>query len=228
VKKNSSDIDQGLFNEKGRVVKVQLLYDRQDRSEGVAFITYDDVEDAKDAIADFNGANAYGQPIRITLLPAAKPRNPFDTAEAPRRSLFDRIEQPAPRRRRARSDSPVRRRHSDVSKPAPENIDRYVPGEDSGRERERERERRRSPRRRTELRGGRGSRRPGDRRGGRGLQRDPEGHPLVQGRPRKTVNELDAEMDDYWRKGETEDNGTANGAQAAPASHNDDDIDMIE
>ena len=117
---------------------VRLLYDRMDRSEGTAFVTYSDPRDAKDAIADFNGCNANGQPIRITLLPtapaaAASKGSLFDRVERPTRSLFDRIEggpdsrddsrdrEEDGRRRRNRSDSPRRR-------PATEFVDRYVPG----------------------------------------------------------------------------------------------------
>lgn len=125
------------------------------------------------------------------------------------RSLFERI---TPRAGRSRSDSPIR--HSDVSGPPPTNVDRYVPGRTS---------RSRSPR----PRGGRGrgdGRRPGARRergdrnegGGRGggerMSKD--------GRPRKTQEELDAEMEDYW--GGKDNNAPA--ADPAPVA----DVDMIE
>ncbi len=82
-------------------------------------------------------------------------------------------------------------------------------------------------RRRGTPRGGRGEgRRPGDRReerGGRPARKprtDEEGRSLVGGRPRKTAEELDAEMNDYWgSKGDapTESNGnggTTNGGNA--------------
>lgn len=213
-----------------------MLYDRMDRSSGTAFVTYRDVRDAQDAIKDYDGANANGQPIKVTLLPnapAAAPRgNPFDRAERPAgRSLFDRIEEPGsrgdsredPRSRRRRSESPRRR-------PPPENTDRYMPR--VGRSRSPIR-RRGTPRE--------SGRRPGQRRedsgrgGGRRGRVDDEGRPVVGGRPRKTADELDAEMDDYWgSKGDggqktNGDSSKSNGATAAPASDNlDDDIDMIE
>jgi THO complex subunit 4 len=220
----------------GAVSRVQLLYDRQDRSRGIGYVVMPDPRDARLAVREFDGANANGQPIRLTLLPtpsaaaAAPARNPFDTAERPTRSLFDRIERPAAR---ARSESPDRSRRrvdsrrSDVSKPAPENIDRYVPGGS------RENSRRRSPLpRRGEgpRRGDRAGRRPGERRR-RSPAKDAEGHVIVQGRPRKTQEELDAEMADYWGKQENAaENGngeSTNGAAAAPAT-TDNDIDMIE
>ncbi|KAF2103760.1 RNA-binding domain-containing protein [Rhizodiscina lignyota] len=223
-----------LFTRIGPISSIQLLYDRQDRSRGIAFVTYVNVRDAEDAIDQFDGANAKGQPIKLQLV--AK-RNPFDHVERPGRSLFDRIE-----RRRSASpgdeDKGLRirgggrgardggMRHSDVSKPAPEHIDRYIPGQE---------DRRRSPQRRNResYRGrGHGQRREGDR-GGRG-RRDGDGHAMVQGRPRKTQEELDAEMDDYFGGASAPNGGdgtneypAANGNGTAPA-HLDGDIDMIE
>ncbi|KAL2351392.1 hypothetical protein BJ546DRAFT_294271 [Cryomyces antarcticus] len=247
-----------LFFRIGPVKRVQLLYDRQDRSQGTAYVTYESFSDAKIAIREFDGANANGQPIRLSLMPLApsKPtRNPFDNVVKPPRSLFDRIgieERDTPssregraaggRGRRGRSDSPIR--HSDVSKPAPEGIDRYIPGQGS---RQRSRASRSPIRRRGTPRDG--GRRPGahredsGRRGGRGG----DGGRLVNGRPRKTAQELDAEMEDYWGSRDAAGGGAAGNA---PVAHNgaangttagatetpmtaatttlDDDIDMIE
>jgi THO complex subunit 4 len=190
-----------------------------------------DSRDARAAVREYDGANANGQPIRLTLVqpPAAAPpaRNPFDTAERPTRSLFDRIERPSTNR--ARSESPDRSRRrvdsrrSDVSKPAPENIDRYVPGGGSD---SRNDSRRRSPRRGEGRRGDRAGRRPGERRR-RSPAKDEEGHVIVQGRPRKTQEELDAEMADYWNKQEAENGNDAAPSNGAPA-HTDGDVDMIE
>ncbi|KAK8436818.1 hypothetical protein IWX49DRAFT_287472 [Phyllosticta citricarpa] len=181
-----------LFERIGPVENARLMYDRHDRSEGVAFVTYRSLADARVACREYDGANAHGQPIRLTLVPPgpAPRRNPSDTAQRPSRSLFERIET------RDRSLSPDRVRRSDVTKPPPAGIDRYVPGEDSGRRRSPPPPRRRG--------GGRESgRRPGERRtGGRGGRRaDDDGRPVVQGRPRKTQDELDAEMEDYWGVG---------------------------
>lgn len=211
---------QELFSRIGQVSSVELLYDRQDRSRGIAYVSMPDPRDARDAVRDFDGANANGQPIRVSMVasaPAAKPRNPFDTAERPSRSLFDRVE------KRSRSESPQSRpRRGNRG----DDIDRYVPGERSD-------SRRRSPF--PPRRGGndnrRGSRRPGERSRG-GLRADTEGHKASQGRPRKTQEELDAEMEDYW--GKTEDTpaastqgaiGTTTTTAAAPV---DNDVDMIE
>jgi THO complex subunit 4 len=246
---------------------VSLRYDRAGRSDGTAFVTYAKVADARSAIRDFDGANAKGQPIRLTLLPigpsAGRARqiglrdNPFDRVESPR-TLFDRIEPPKGRRGgRDRSASPdeynsydeaesrrhgsrrgddptIRDRRSDVTKPPPENIDRYVPGQSNGRNSSRRGEGRDS------------GRRPGERRervngtdrgrGGRDRsERSENGARMVNGRPRKTQEELDAEMDDYWGTANTasgtavEPVGKGSSQNAAPATATDpDDIEMIE
>ncbi|KAJ9196053.1 hypothetical protein DTO166G4_251 [Paecilomyces variotii] len=222
-----------LFTRIGPVSDLSLRYDRAGRSEGVAFVTYNRLSDARTAIREFDGANAKGQPIRLTLLPAGgSRRNPFDNVERPKGSLFDRVERPRDRddrslspesegadggsRRRRRGGGGGRVRRSDVSKPPPDHIDRYVPGQ-------------RSP----ERRNGSG-RRPGQRRDERN---NSSNRRTTNARPRKTQEELDQEMDDYW--------GTANAGagtadketvpdeapQVAPASTaaaGDDDIDMIE
>lgn len=230
-----------LFTRIAPVADVKMRYDRAGRSEGVAFVSYEDVADAKTAIREFDGANAKGQPIRLQLLPPPRRDNPFDRVENPR-SLFERIEAPSGRTRRRsespRSDDentergygrgprrgpPVNResdRRSDVTKPAPENIDRYVPGQgprvgDGGR---------------SSSHRGRGGRRPGERRDqGR---RDENGHPLVGGRPKKTAEELDAEMEDYWGKNNNATAGNENGQGGADGDGlqelGEDDIDMIE
>jgi THO complex subunit 4 len=221
---------------------VKLRYDRAGRSEGVAFVTYDVVADARTAIREFDGANAKGQPIRLSLLPPRRRDNPFDKVENPR-SLFDRIEAPGGRDRdRRRSESPrsdpgddrtrsYRRgsgrpaprdrdrdsdRRSDVTKPAPENIDRYVPGQGGSR----------GIGGRSSSHRGAGGRRPGERREQRS-RRDENNHPLVGGRPRKTAEELDAEMEDYWGGNNNGGNTGAN-AEDAPAAVVNEEMDMIE
>jgi THO complex subunit 4 len=258
---------QDLFERIAPVLTISLRYDRAGRSEGTAFVTYANVADARTAIRDFDGANAKGQPIRLTLLPIgpaggrARPTgrrdNPFDRVENPR-TLFDRIELPKgrragrdrsaspdeydsydeadPRRRGPRRGGapPIRDRRSDVTKPPPENIDRYVPGQISGRNSSRRNEGReigRRPGERRERGGG------SDRgRGGRDrLERGENGPRMVNGRPRKTQEELDAEMDDYWGTANTS-GGDATGLGgkdssqgAAPGAAKElDDIDMIE
>ncbi|KAI1081840.1 RNA-binding domain-containing protein [Whalleya microplaca] len=197
---------QGLFSKIGRVIKIELLYDRAGRSDGTAFVTYESRADAAEAIREYDGANAKGQPIRLTTVSSAPRRNPFETAHMPGRSLADRITRP-------RSASPGRYSGNDRG------VDRYVPG--GGRSRSRSP----LPRRR-------GGRRPGTRReggGGRGGGdgtpggREPRGR---DGRTKKTQEELDAEMDDYFNPGG---NSEALPAEApgtiAPAV---DDVDMIE
>ncbi|OJD32342.1 rna binding domain-containing protein [Diplodia corticola] len=221
-----------LFERIGPVKTAKLLFDRNDRSQGIARVVYHSLADARVALREFDGANAHGQPIRLTLVPPGPSgpsrRNPFDSVERPSRSLFERIEGG----RSNRSLSPDRPRHSDTTKPAPAGIDRYVPGEDDGR-------RLSPPRRRGD--GGRreAGRRPGERRQQpRGKKPDGEGKPAVGGRPRKTVEELDAEMADYFGGGGEDEsagghasNGAGAAASTAPANSapaNIDDIDMVE
>lgn len=199
---------------------MRIQYDRAGRSEGVAHVTYKYLDDAKTAIREFDGANAKGQPIRLTLVSTAgnRGRNLFDRVEKPQRSLFDRIERPRDRSERSLSpmsedDEPGDRGRRDRRagrRRAPAHIDRYVPGQ-------------RSPRRRSGRR--------------RGPQRDAEGRPLVNGRPRKTQEELDQEMEDYWENAPRDQQSTqleaeanaANASAAAPApAVGDDDVEMIE
>ena len=68
---------------------------------------------------------------------------------------------------------------------------------------------------------------------GGGLAKDESGSPkrvvtvLVGGRPRKTAEELDAEMDDYWGGAPNEAQPARNAAPVAAAAGGDD-VDMIE
>ncbi|CEI38906.1 hypothetical protein FVEN_g11214 [Fusarium venenatum] len=217
-----------LFQRIGPVSRLQLRYDRAGRSEGTAYVTYERREDAEEAVKQFDGANANGQPIQLTLLPN---RNPFDTAVMPGRSLAERISSPGDRR----SHSPHRRRDDDDA--ARRGIDRYVPGQGS----------RRSPMPRGRGQGqgqgrGQGGRRPGARRDGREGGRDQEGGRGGRGsRPsKKTQEELDAEMADYFggdsapaELAEPANQQDAPPAQAPAAAQPQaqaaaDDIDMIE
>ncbi|KAI9664281.1 MAG: hypothetical protein M1829_005836 [Trizodia sp. TS-e1964] len=220
-----------LFSQIGPVTKVEIRYDRAGRSDGTAFVTYESYADARKAIREYDGANAAGQPINLKLLPSivpalSRPRNPFDTAQLPPRSLFERVSAPAQTTAsRSRSSSPNRPRLSDVSKPPPEHIDRYVPGG-------------RSPGRRSPLprRGGTGGgRRPGERRderegvrGGGGGSNNSAGDKLARdGRPRKTTEELDAEMEDYWTIRPEQEGSGGHGGEPAVVM-DDGDVDMIE
>lgn len=154
-----------------------------------------------------------GQPIRLSLAAAAPKRNPFDTAHMPGRSLADRITRP-------RSLSPPRYNDND-------RVDRYVPGRGS---------RSPLPRRRGGGGGSSGGDRGGDRGGRRpGAKREPRQETGQtrgrDGRPKKTAEELDAEMADYFGPSA----GTAAPAAAAEATEANtagqvggDDVDMIE
>lgn len=181
-----------------------------------------------------SGPSAAGNELGIRGRAGVAPRNPFDTAIKPGRSLFERIEEPSRRRgpsARDRSRSPDAPRRSDTSKPPPEGVDRYVPSGSSSRRR---RSRTRSPPRRN--RSPRGRRDRND----RGRE---DGRQMVNGRPRKTQEELDREMEDYWgskAEAPAAANGTAsatNGVsqtgiavaeQPAEVIMDDVDIDMIE
>ncbi|KAI9814335.1 MAG: hypothetical protein M1832_005915 [Thelocarpon impressellum] len=226
-----------LFNRIGPVSNVSIRYDRAGRSSGVAFVTYTSLTSAKSAIREFDGANANGQPIRLTLLAPSRQqqqRNPFDTARRPPRSLFDRVSGAPADNSMDDSDRSVSppTRLSDVSKPAPDHIDRYVPSHRRGGGERGPRSR--SPPRRD---GRIGGRRPGARREQQaargGDDRDRE-RGTRGGRPRKTQEELDAEMEDYWgsAKGDgtsTNGGGTATTTTAAASGGGaDGDVDMIE
>ncbi|KAI0152556.1 RNA-binding domain-containing protein [Hypoxylon sp. NC0597] len=193
------DLD-GLFAKIAPVLKLDLLYDRAGRSEGIAFVTYEDRNDALEAIREYDGANAKGQPIRLSIVSSAPRRNPFDTARMPGRSLAERITRP-------RSLSP--RRNSERNR-----VDSYVPGRGS---------RSRSP-----LPHRRGGRRPGARRE-RVVDAPNERERVSRdGRPKKTQEELDAEMADYFSVGAN--NGAAPAAEtgASAVAHGGDEMDMIE
>lgn len=216
------------------MVDAKLVYDRADRSTGVAFVTYQSPRDARDAVHEFDGQSAKGQIIRLNLLPSgpsgpARGASLADRIQPPERSLFDRISGGPPearadpddmggRRRRPRSASPRRRTA------VPEHIDRYTPGGRGSR----------SPigRRGTPREGGR---RPGQRReeGGGRPPRGPreDKKPMSQGKVRKTAAELDDEMADYFGGG----GGGAGNGETGAAQNNgasggvaNDDVDMVE
>ncbi|CAG8201508.1 unnamed protein product [Penicillium nalgiovense] len=213
-----------LFGRIGPVSELTVSYDRAGRSEGVAFVTYARLKDAHTSIQEYDGANAKGQPIRLSLVGGRRDRNPLDSAQRPRPSLLDRVQHPrddrsmspednADGRRRRGSGRPHR---SDVTKPAPDNIDRYVPGQ---------RSHQRSP-----------NRRGGGRRGRDNRSQQTDGsNRRSNARPRKTQEELDQEMEDYWGGANNGGEATAPAqdvpqqtAPAPSASAADDDIDMIE
>lgn len=195
----------GLFSRIGPVTNVELVYDRAGRSDGIAFVTYEDREDARTAVREFDGANAKGQPIRLSIV-AASGRQRGGKAGVvigKGRPLADRISQP----KHSGGDDDDDDEQDDnsrtsLSAAARQGIDRYVPGGTSGGRLSRSR----SPgsrRREGGGGGGGGGRRPGERRGGRGGQngggRDGQNNSdSGNRRPRKTQEELDAEMADYF------------------------------
>lgn len=205
---------QGLFSGIGPIIELDLVYDRSGRSEGTAYVVYESYKDATLAVKEFDGANAAGQPIRLTILPSgpSNRRNPFDTAIKPGRPLSERITTPSSR---TRSLSPRQELEADAAR---KGIDRYIPGGS----------RSRSPYAPPRREGGR---RPGARRerGGRSQQgEEGAGRGERNARPKKTQEELDAEMEDYFGGG----GGAAAAATtAAPVANSgrpgDDDIDMI-
>ncbi|KAF1980680.1 RNA-binding domain-containing protein [Aulographum hederae CBS 113979] len=209
-----------LFLRIGRVEETRLLYDKSGRSAGIAFVTFDNYRDAKTAVEEYDGANAREQPIRVSIIPLRQPPNTSQPRLPPApiagqsRSLFDRVEPPAGGNRgRGRSASPV------------DDDDMRIRGRrtrnDSGRT---------APRRSPLPRGvGRGGRRPGARREDSAREskgRRDENKPTGGARPRKTAEELDAEMNDYWTN-ENNNGGNTNGQAGAgdvPAAYYDDDM----
>ncbi|KAL2122913.1 hypothetical protein VTJ04DRAFT_3368 [Mycothermus thermophilus] len=244
---------EGLFSRIGPLVTLELKYDRAGRSEGTAFVTYESHRDALQAIKEFDGANAAGQPIRLTLLPSGpsgRRGNPFDTAIPPSsRPLAERITVPGQQqgRDRDRSLSPGRggRHRDDLSdeEARRRGVDRYRPrggGGGRGGNSDGRLSRSRSPlpgggRRRGE---GGGGRRSGPRRDGAGGGRGRGGGGGGNARPKKTQEELDAEMEDYFASmsggGASGDANAAapaaaaSGGAAAAQGGGDEDVDMIE
>lgn len=176
-------------------------------------MAYRTVASAREAIRQFDGANAAGQPIALTLMPPGpvesrsdrmhneRAKDPFQRASMPGPSLFDRVEDPDRRRRRSRSRSPLNRR----GRPHRSDVDRYVPGHDRRRRNESASppRRRQSPRREV-------------RKSGKNVESRQS-----TARPKKTQEELDQEMDEYW-KGRP-DGATTHVAVSAPV---DEDVDM--
>ncbi|KAL2022817.1 hypothetical protein VTK56DRAFT_4633 [Thermocarpiscus australiensis] len=215
---------EGLFMRIGPVLKLEMKYDRAGRSEGTAFVTYESHRDALQAIKEFDGANAAGQPIRLTLLPSGPRRNPFETAVKPGRPLAERITVPPGR---SRSLSPHRQSDDEAAR---RGVDRYRPG--GGGRKGGSRSRSPLPGRRRD-----GGRRPGARRegGGGGGRRGGRGGERAgrDGRPKKTQEELDAEMEDYFTGGATQQGDaapaeTANGAGVGMQQDASEDVDMVE
>jgi len=202
-------------------------YDRAGRSEGFAYVTYSNEEEARLAIEQFDGANANGQPIRVKLVPSrgggGRDRNDGGRNEGG--SLFDRInvgdDDRADRGEGGRGGGRGGRRDPQELRDEAKllKIDRYVPGDRRSTSRDRrdirpprggggsggsrggERERRGG--RRDDRNGGRGD---GGRRGG---ERNGGGERGGDGRPRKTAEELDAEMNTYWSAQNPEDAAAA-------------------
>lgn len=193
------------------MLNLDMKYDRAGRSTGSVFVTFEFFEDAHEAVRQFDGANAKGQPIHLKVLPPLRRREPAGAG----RPLSERATLPSSRNR---SRSPARDLEDEAAR---RNIDRYVPG---GR-----RDRERSPMR---ARGRERGRRPGtgrDRDRGRGngdAGRDGGDRPGRDGRPKKTQEELDAEMEDYFNAQAANGGGHAAAPAAAPAAE--EDFDMIE
>jgi THO complex subunit 4 len=160
-------------------------YDRAGRTTGTAYVTYANYRDARDAVREFNGQNARGQPIRLTIIPNGPHRR------AAGKSLADRItggldDRSNRERKRSRSRSPDNRRVA--LERTPEGIDRYVP---NGRSR--------SPRRRGPPRTEGSDRRRdnpagGSRRTGGNSRRVDHGRPAAGGRSKPSKDELDKDM----------------------------------
>ncbi|EFW99944.1 RNA-binding protein [Grosmannia clavigera kw1407] len=189
---------EGLFRRIGPVLSTELVYDRAGRSDGVAYVTYEIYDDAKEAIREFDGANAKGQPIRLSIVPSGRRALDNPAKVGTGRPLAERVSRPG----RGRNDDNDEDDKTSMAAAARRGIDRYVPRGGGGGDDDRSRSPR--PRRRE------GGRRPGERRGegrgggggegrgeGKGEGRG-EGRTARQNRPKKTQEELDAEMEDYF------------------------------
>lgn len=159
------------------------MFDKFDRATGVAYVVYYDRRDAENAVRNANGALALGQVMTVSMItPGNVPNDRSDPGERSRRSLFDRItrDEPDSGADRPRGSGPSLTDRVDRDRPIRTNVDSYRPGRDD-----------RSP-----IRRGRGAplsraaRRPGEARA-----------PRRNERPRKTKEDLDQEMEDYFGQG---------------------------
>ncbi|KAK6351844.1 hypothetical protein TWF718_004989 [Orbilia javanica] len=199
-----------VFSRVGDIRRIDIIYDKAGRSEGIANIIYATSDEAMLAVDQFDGANAKGQPIRVKLAsqhergpggPGGRRGGGHGGGDG--RSLFERVsgtqdadvDENSGRPSQQRRGGPPRNVQEMRQNAKELGIDRYIPGERNG-----SRDRRQPPRRggmggereRRRDGGGRGGRGGGDRGGERG---DRAGG---INRPKKTAEELDAEMNDYW------------------------------
>ncbi|KAK6338372.1 hypothetical protein TWF730_002436 [Orbilia blumenaviensis] len=203
-----------VFSRVGEIRRIDIIYDKAGRSEGIAHVLYSNPDEAMLAVDQFDGANAKGQPIRVKLAPLHErgPGGPGGrrgggAAGGEGRSLFERVSGGAPevdmddnsgRRSPQRRGGPPRNVQEMRQNAKELGIDRYIPGERNGLKD------RRQPPRRGGMGGERERRRDGGGRGGRGGDRGGERggergeRSGATNRPKKTAEELDAEMNDYW------------------------------
>ncbi|KAF3129199.1 hypothetical protein TWF703_009043 [Orbilia oligospora] len=205
----------GVFSRVGEIRRIDIIYDKAGRSEGIANVIYATADEAILAVDQFDGANAKGQPIRVRLA-SQHERGPGGPGGrrgghgggmqggGEGRSLFERVsgtqdaetDDNSGRSSTQRRGGPPRNVQEMRQNAKELGIDRYIPGERGG-----SRDRRQPPRRggmggereRRRDGGGRGGRGGGDRGGERAGERAGG-----MNRPKKTAEELDAEMNDYW------------------------------
>lgn len=199
-----------VFGRVGDIRRIDITYDKAGRSEGIAHIIYATSDEANLAVSEFNGANARGTPIRVRLAsqhergpggPGGRRGGGHGGGEG--RSLFERvsgaqdadIDDNSGRRSSPQRRGGPPRNVQEMRQNAKElGIDRYIPGDRNG-----SRDRKQPPRR-GGMGGERERRRDGGGRGGRGGDRggDRGERAGAANRPKKTAEELDAEMNDYW------------------------------
>lgn len=174
----------GLFSRVGRVADVRVLFDRDDRPRGIAYVDYTKQQHAADAVNDYDGQLAMGQEIRVSLAKSRRQQGGQTSEQqgSRGRSLFDRATYAnGGNGVRGRSRSP--QRESRYRSRSPARNDRGGRDADRG-----------------NGRGGKGR----EERGARGGEGDGRGG-RNKGRARPTAEELDAEMDNYWgNSGKTE------------------------
>ncbi|KAJ6260706.1 Acetylcholinesterase [Drechslerella dactyloides] len=193
-----------VFSRVGDIRRIDIMYDKAGRSEGIAHVLYSNPDEAMLAVDQFDGANAKGQPIRVKIAPlqgggrrGGPPAAAAAATAAEGRSLFERVSG-APQEAETdesgrRSPRRLPRNVQEMRQNAKElGIDRYIPGERGG---HRDQRPRRGGYAGAASGGGERERHRGGRGGGHSRGDRSSGG---TNRQRKTAEELDAEMNDYW------------------------------
>ncbi|ODQ55028.1 RNA-binding domain-containing protein [Saitoella complicata NRRL Y-17804] len=85
---NQDDLTQ-LFSRIAPPILVRLTYDNAGRSTGIAYVVYESIADARDAIRQFDGQKAAGQPLAISMDGSGVPSGRGRSRSPPRRGHGD-------------------------------------------------------------------------------------------------------------------------------------------